>query len=154
MDTVLRRARTLAPDPGRVARYARYIAVGAFGTALYYLALVLLVEALLVGVLASTSISFVLVVAINYLLHRMWTFRSPVAHSQAFIPFVAMSVAGFGINTAVMALGLAAGIHYLLVQAVAIAIVVAWNYIFTTRIFSQPIEPARSSTKGFSDDPT
>lgn len=146
MDTVLRRARTLEP---RAARAARYVTVGAFGTVLYYAALIMLVEALGVRVMTATCIAFVMVVAFNYVLQRMWTFRSPVAHSQAILPFAAMSVAGFGINSAVMAFGLATGIHYLLVQAVAIGIVVAWNYIVMSRIFSQPIRLARSSTKGF-----
>lgn len=149
MDTVLHRARTLGPGP---ARAARYIAVGAFGTVLYYLVLVILVEALGIGVMTATCTAFVLVVVANYALHRMWTFCSPVAHSRAFVPFVLMSAAGFGINTAVMALGLAAGAHYLLVQAVAIGIVVAWNYFFMALIFNQG-KQVRSSVKGISDDP-
>lgn len=135
MDSVLHRARTLGAGP---ARAVRYVAVGAFGTVLYYVALVVQVEALAVGVMTATCIAFLLVVVANYVLHRDWTFRSPVAHSRAFVPFVLMSAAGFGINTAVMALGLATDVHYLLAQAVAIGIVVAWNYFFMAFIFSQP----------------
>lgn len=150
MDTVLHRARSLSPG---TARATRYIAVGVFGTALYYLALVFQVEVLRIGVMIATCIAFVLVVMANYMLHRMWTFRSRVAHSRALIPFFVMSVAGFGANSAVMATGLAIGVHYLLVQAVAIAVVVAWNYIFMACIFRQPNEPASGSVKGFSDDP-
>lgn len=139
MDTVLRRACTLDPGP---ARAARYIAVGALGTGLYYLGLVLLVEVLHVGVMTATGIAFILVVLVNYVLQRMWTFRSRVAHARAFIPFLVMSAAGFGINSGVMALGIAAGVHYLLVQAVAIGVVVVWNYAFMTRIFCRPSGPA------------
>ena len=139
MDPVLHRARALGP---RAARAARYVAVGVFGTALYYLSLVLLVEAFAVGVMAATGASFVLVVAANYALQRAWTFRSTVAHKRAIGPFVAMSVAGFGINAGVMSSGVGAGVHYLFVQAVAICLVVAWNYFFMARLFGQPSVPA------------
>lgn len=155
MDTVLHRARSVSSGPVREqqARGARFVAVGALGTALYYLALIVLVEYLGMPVIGATCLAFALVVAVNYVLHRMWTFRSPVAHRRALLPFAMMSVAGFGINMAVMALGVAAGIHYLLVQAAAIGLVVTWNYIFTTRIFGRPGLPAPGSSKGFSDGP-
>ena len=136
MDTVLHRARTLGLAH---AHAARYVAVGVLGTVLYYVALISLVEVLGVGVMASTCIAFILVVCANYLLHRVWTFRSPVAHRRAFIPFALMSVTGLGINSAVMALGLVAGMHYLFVQTIAIGTVVTWNYFFMTLIFSQPV---------------
>lgn len=139
MDTVLHRARAVGSGP---ARAARYVAVGVFGTALYYLSLVLLVEVLKVKVMTATGLSFVLVVAANYVLQRAWTFRSTVSHRRAVAPFVSMSVAGFGINAGVMSFGVGAGIHYLFVQAVAICLVVSWNYFFMTRIFGQPGMPA------------
>lgn len=134
----------------RRARTARFVVVGLLGTAFYYAALVAMVEVMRIDVLASSCIAFALVVGSNYALHRSWTFRSPVEHRRALLPFVAMSVAGFGINTGVMAAGLASGIHYLLVQALAIVLVVSWNFIFTTLIFSQPalVNPPKGSHHG------
>ena len=132
MDTSLPGAPAITPGSGRIARY---LAAGATGTALYYFSLVLLVEALELRVMTATGVSFILVVAANYVLQRTWTFRSQVAHSRAILSFIAMSVAGFGINIVVMSTGVAAGIHYLLVQILANCLVVAWNYFFMTHIF-------------------
>lgn len=150
MDSILHRPRNLSTQSvrGRRARLVRFAVVGAFGTALYYMALVLQVEALRLPVMTASYLSFALIVAVNYVLHRIWTFSSPVAHRRALIPFIVMSIAGFFINTAVMALGLALSVYYLVVQVCAIAVVVTWNYIFTTRIFAQPATLASSAKKG------
>lgn len=156
MDTVLHRTRRLSTASSHIRRdvVAKFVTVGAFGTALYYLVLIMLVEMSRVPVMTATSLAFALVVGVNYVLHRRWTFQSPVTHARALLPFVMMSIAGFGINAGVMAFGLALGIQYMLVQALAIALVVAWNYIFTVRIFKRPLTSSINSRKGSCDDPT
>jgi len=110
-------------------RVLRFAAVGLLATGIYYLILVLLVEVLSVDVLVATSVAFVFVTVENYLLHYHWTFRSGNAHERAFPAFVAMNVVGFAINWSIMYLGTRTlAWNYGIVQAFAIAVVVAWNF--------------------------
>ena len=112
---------------------ARFCAVGLLGTAVYYPVLWGLVELARIPVLAATSIAFILVCVENYILHYVWTFGSNKAHTTAFPRFLFMSLIGFWINWGVMFLGVEKlALHYLLIQAFAIAAVVAWNFMLSS----------------------
>lgn len=111
-----------------VKRLIRFGIVGALATVVYYALLWTMVEVFSVPVLVASSLSFIFVTIENYLLHYTWSFRSSKSHTQAFPRFLAMNVGGFGINWLVMFTGVViADLNYLLVQAFAIFIVVAWN---------------------------
>jgi putative flippase GtrA len=127
-------------DRGRLVRFAL---VGGVGTVAYYVALWVMVEKLNVGVLTATSIAFALVVTENYVLHYHWTYVSSEDHLAALPKFIGMSVAGFFINWAMMFVGVAQlSLNYLAVQAVAIAVVVAWNYVLSRWwIFDRATKP-------------
>lgn len=112
----------------RIKRLIRFGSVGALATAVYYGLLWVMVEIFSLPVLVATSAAFVFVTLENYILHYTWTFRSTNAHVEAFPRFLVMNVVGFGINWLVMYGGVVvAGFYYLAVQALAIAMVVAWN---------------------------
>ena len=116
--------------------FVRFALVGLAGSLVYFALLWSMVALLAWPVLPASSIAFILVVIENYLLHRAWTFDSWAPHRQALPPFVLVSVAGFCINGAVMALGVAwLGLHYLAVQLVAIGAVVACNFVGARWIF-------------------
>lgn len=127
--------RPLAGDlraPGAKQRLGRFAAVGLSATGAYYAILAGLVELAAAPVLLATSIAFVAVCLANYALHHFWTFRSGETHGAAFPRFVLMVALGFAINGCVMFAGVSlAGLNYLLVQAAAIATVVAWNYLLS-----------------------
>jgi putative flippase GtrA len=111
------------------SRLGKFGVVGILGAGTYYLVLWTLVESLKVQVLIATSAAFLVVVLQNYAFHSAWTFRSTGPRCAALPRFAAMSVAGFCLNWSVMFVGVRGlGFYYLLVQAVAIAMVVAWNY--------------------------
>ena len=113
-------------------RLIKFGLVGILATFVYYLALWCMVEILNIPVLLATSIAFVLVTIENYLLHYKWTFRSSNDHFIAFPRFILMSAGGFIINLFVMFAGVKLwGFNYLLVQAVAIVMVVSWNFVLT-----------------------
>lgn len=120
------------PSPFRnplLGRVAKFGIVGVTGTGVYYLTLMAFVEWMGVGVMLATSICFLLVVLQNYILHHRWTFESDSPHRKALPQFFAMSAVGFAINWIVMYTGVRLlGFRYLLVQLVAIALVVAWNW--------------------------
>ena len=112
----------------------RYIVVGVLGTLVYYLLLWLLVEIARIPVLVASSLAFILVVLENYVLHYFWTFSSSAHHTKALPKFSMMSLAGFWLNLGIMYLGVEyLGFGYLWVQAVAIALVVAWNFVISIR---------------------
>lgn len=114
---------------------ARFAVVGVSGAAVYFLLLRALVEGAGIAPLAASSFAFVLVVIENYLLHRHWTFASRVPHRQALPRFVLMAGWGSIVNGAVMAVLLRLGWHYLLAQALALAVVITCNFIGTSLIF-------------------
>ena len=118
--------------PQHSGRLARFCAVGLLGTAVYYPVLWALVELLRVPVLAATSIAFVLVCIGTYISHYVWTFDSSKGHTTAFPRFLFMSMVGFCINWGVMFVGVERlKLHYLLIQALAIAAVVARNLMLS-----------------------
>lgn len=125
--------------PGALERLVRYAAVGSAGAASFFVVLLLLVEVAGAGVMLSTSVAFVLVVLQNYVLHRGWTFESEAPHGRALPQFFAMSGAGFAINWCVMYVGAEVlALDYRVVQAVAIAIVVTWNFLVSRLLIFAP----------------
>jgi len=114
-------------------RMARYAMVGLIGAITYYISLWFLVEQIGVPVMMATNAAFILVTIENYLLHHLWTFRSDAAHSEAFPRFLLMNAVGFSINWSVMFLGtMHFSFNYLWVQALAIVLVVLWNFIISS----------------------
>jgi putative flippase GtrA len=128
-----------APAPDGPRRLVRFVLVGAAGACAFFAELAILVELLHVDVLYASSVAFGLVVLQNYVLHYRWTFRSRCRHAYAFLRFAVMTLSGFVINAGIMYAGerTLPQIHYLFVQAVAIAVVVTWNYLLSARwVFS------------------
>ena len=122
------------PFPFLLENLWRYVVVGILGTLVYYLVLWLLVEIVGIRVLIASSIAFILVVLENYVLHYFWTFSSSAHHMKALPKFSLMSVAGFWLNFGIMLVGVEyLGLGYMWVQAVAIALVVAWNFVISIR---------------------
>ena len=94
----------------------RFGFVGGLGTAIYYLSLWLLVEKIHIGIMLATSISFILVVIENYVLHYHWTFSSNRSHRSAFPRFLLMGITGFALNWSIMYVGtVELNFNYLLV---------------------------------------
>ena len=128
-----------------IFRLGRFGFVGGLGTAIYYLSLWLLVEKIHIGIMLATSISFILVVIENYVLHYHWTFSSNRSHRSAFPRFLLMGITGFALNWSIMYVGtVELNFNYLLVQALSIAVIVIWNLVISTFIF----QPANEVDRG------
>lgn len=112
-----------------VSRLSRFGVVGLVGAAVYYVALWIMVEELRLSVLVATSIAFLLVALENYVLHYVWTFKSTNQHAIALPRFLSMNLVGFFINLGIMFAGVEKlAFNYFLVQAVAIILVMCWNF--------------------------
>jgi putative flippase GtrA len=56
------------------------------------------------GVFAANTGGFAVAFVWSYLGHYHWTFQSRGGHGAAFLPFAGVALAGFGINSAIVAL--------------------------------------------------
>jgi putative flippase GtrA len=90
--------------------------------------LVLWVEVLHGPVVAGTLAGFCTGAFVNYVIARRFVFESERPHQTALPRFATIAAAGAAINTAIVALLYGAGLHYLLAQVIATAVVLVLNY--------------------------
>ena len=111
----------------------RFAIVGVVTALVHYGLLYALVEWVDVQSTLASSAGFVVAVAVNYLMHYSWTFSAPVPHGRALWRYVVMVSLGFLINGGVMQLGVFhLEINYLMVQLVAFALVITWNFVVSS----------------------
>lgn len=114
-------------------RVLRFILVGGLTAVIYYGVLFALVEFFGAGVLFSSSAAYIVAITLNYKLHHAWTFEANVSHHVASFRYVVMVSIGFTINYVVMFFGVSDDQrNYLLVQTVAVACVVLWNFTLSS----------------------
>jgi putative flippase GtrA len=114
------------------AHLLRFGIVGLLATGIYLLCTKLLQLYAGAPVAVAASVSFVIVVAMNYVLHYSWTFRSTQPHAVALPRFLIVSTGGLIINYLVVLLGsrwFAQG--EILVLLMGVAAVVGWNYLLS-----------------------
>jgi putative flippase GtrA len=142
-----RRAPEPAPLPGVMRRIGlgtrrpenwlqlvRFATVGGTGYVINLLVFALLTELLAVHHFAAAVCAFVVAVTNNFLLNRVWTFRSQGArdHHAGFqaARFFTVSLAGLGVNLVILALLVdLAGMRELPAQAIAVAAATPVNFI-------------------------
>lgn len=125
---------------------ARFAVVGVVTAAIHYGVLAVLVQLVYLDSTLASSLGFVIAVGFNYLMHYHWTFSAgagaePVPHGRALLRYVGMIGGGFCINALLMYLATEAWAwHYLLAQALALAAVVAWNFLLASRwVYRKPV---------------
>jgi putative flippase GtrA len=105
-------------------------AVGASGYALNLLLFAALVYGLGLRYLAGATASFAVAVASNYIWNRLWTFRgAPGSVGSQAARFLAVALAGLGLNLVLLDAFVSAGLGRLGAQACAIALVLPVNYL-------------------------
>jgi putative flippase GtrA len=132
------RSRLLDPRPqchrraDDTTRLIRFGTVGLFATGIYFTIIVFLHQHAGVSVPEAATASFVLVAAMNYLLHYFWTFRSHRSHVSAVPRFIGTSVSAMAINYGVVALGIRwLALPQTVILLVGIVLVVIWNYLMS-----------------------
>ncbi len=106
----------------------RFGVVGALTAAIHYGLLFLGVEWLQLDTTLASSVGFVAAVIFNYLMHYSWTFGEPAPHGRTLWRYLVMIGCGFLINGGLMYAGVhGTGLHYLLLQTLVFAVVIAWN---------------------------
>lgn len=107
----------------------RFCVVGVLTAILQFSLVFVGVEGLHLDPTFTSSVTFVLVICFNYLMHYNWTFSVPAPHSKALTRYIVMTSCGFILNGSIMYLGTSlAELNYLLVQAAAFAAIIIWNF--------------------------
>jgi putative flippase GtrA len=100
-------------------RFLQYAAVGAVATAAHYAILVGLVEAGLLAPQRAAALGAWVGAQVAFAGNAAFTFRGAGASVLSWLRFQVTAVVGAGLSFALVALGVGAGLHYLLAQIVA-----------------------------------
>jgi putative flippase GtrA len=128
---VIQRIRLGTREPANWVELFKFGVVGATGYVINLIVFAVLVEGLDVHHIPAAIGAFLIAVTNNFIWNRHWTFDAAGGHAgQQAWRFVAVSVAGLGVNLIALALLVdLAGLPELLGQALAVAIAMPVNFI-------------------------
>lgn len=112
----------------QVRQFLIFAIVGACATAVQYSVLTALVELAHVAKVPASVFAYLCGAVTSYLLNRRFTFKSTADAKKTFPKFMAVNLIGLLLNTAIFFTLVQMGVHYLLAQCVATALVLIWNY--------------------------
>lgn len=105
-----------------------FLLVGGFATGLQYAIMALLMALAGMPALAASNTGFAVSAVANYLLNARLTFRSERSHAATLPRFAVTAALGLGINSLLLSLLIAAGLHPAPAQILTTAGVLIWNY--------------------------
>ena len=110
-------------------QFLRYIFVGGAATVVDMGSLYIFTSIIGLNYLISAAIAFILGVTTNYLLCIAWIFESTGKVKREIILFVVIGVGGLILNEIIIWLLVEeVGLYYMLAKAVAVVIVLVWNF--------------------------
>jgi putative flippase GtrA len=128
-----RPARRLGDALGRRSNWeqlAKFCVVGAAGYVVNLIVYTILLKGFGLHYIPAAIGSFLVAVANNYALNRIWTFRGQRGHVGAQgLRFLVVSTASLLANLAVLHLMVTAGVGEILAQAIAIVLVTPLNFV-------------------------
>ena len=117
----------------QTGRLLRFGLVGVITAVVHYGLLYVLVEYAGMQATLSSSVGFLVAVAVNYGMHYSWTFAAPVPHGRALTRYIVMIALGFLINGGAMQAGVEIlELNYLVVQLLAFVVVIIWNFLVSS----------------------
>ncbi len=111
------------------AAFARYLAVGAAATLVHWAVLVVAVEAARAPAWLASGAGAVVGAQVAFAGNRRYTFTGGRRGLAAWWRFMGTAAAGALLGMAIVAGGVALGLHYLLAQAAATAVVVVVTFV-------------------------
>jgi len=97
----------------------------------YVQSLYLLVELLLVRAELSFFLSAMLSVTVVFLGNKFFTFKNKGAITKQLLKFSIIYGTSIALNVVLSTILFAIGLHYLLAKALAIGLIIIWNYSFS-----------------------
>jgi putative flippase GtrA len=108
----------------------RFGTIGGTSVLIYAIAMLVLVQAAGVDIAVATVPAYLLSMVFNYLMQKLWTFRSKASHISSVPKYLFVHAVGIAINYFAVAGAIhVLGAHYALGQAAAIAIIATWSYV-------------------------
>lgn len=113
-----------------VRQFIKFSLVGVSNTLLDFSLYFILTRALLVHFLVANAIAFILAASWSYAANKAWTFRDTSRDMTAqYTKFILISLVGLALNEGILSLFvLLFGVPDLLAKALAVVIVVGWNF--------------------------
>lgn len=112
------------------AQFVDFAVVGAVGTAAHFTVLILLVQSADWPPVAATTAGFGVGALVNYTLSYWLVFQSRARHVQALPRFLAVALVTMLLNAIIFwALVHGGGLHYLIAQVIATAVVLVANFV-------------------------
>ncbi|SFL64359.1 Putative flippase GtrA (transmembrane translocase of bactoprenol-linked glucose) [Paenibacillus sp. 1_12] len=109
----------------------KYGIVGLLGTLIHFISLYVLVEAFGIQPVTSSTLGFLLVLFISYVLNKWWTFQDTPSGWKPFVKYTVVSLTGLLLNSGIM-YAVVEWMHwnYLLGQCLVVVAVPASNFLF------------------------
>jgi putative flippase GtrA len=111
------------------AQFSKFLAAGGAGTAVHYLVLVALVFLADIPPGRAAFAGAAVGACVVYLLNRRYTFASSRSHAAALPRFILLAATGAVLNGALVGWLSAAGLYFLLAQAIATVVILVINFI-------------------------
>ena len=110
-------------------QFLRFALVGTAATATTYAVLIVGVEGLHINAVTASVAGYMLGIVVNYILNYRYTFGSDQHHHVVIPKFLTVMTVGMFINAVVMYAAINwLGLHYLLAQLTAVAVVLMWSF--------------------------
>lgn len=122
-----------------IEQFIRFAIVGASGTFIDFGSTWLCRERIKLNQYIANTVGFILAASSNYLLNRLWTFKSTDPDvGLEYLRFFGVSIIGLGINNGIIyLLNGRMKINFYISKVIATVVVVLWNffanYLFTFR---------------------
>lgn len=123
-------------DRKKIVQLTRFVITGFVGLLIDFLFTWICKEYLGMDKYLSNAIGFTFAVVNNYVLNRLWTFKSnDNAIAKQFTTFLLVSLAGLMLNTSFLYLiHHKMGMNFYVTKCMVVAIVFVWNYIANSKL--------------------
>lgn len=109
-------------------QFVRFALAGGFATIVHYAVMAALIELAGFGTVLATSIGFLIGVAVSFFINRTFTFASQEPLGAAFLKYLGVFMVGLPINSGLVWGLESLGLHYVIAQPIATAVVLFWNF--------------------------
>jgi putative flippase GtrA len=118
-----------------IGQVLRYLVTGFSSAAIEFSLLFLSRDVLGLSVLMSNSVALSIVFWFNFLMNRLWSFKSTASLKKQLPMYLVLFVFNLGASDLIMHLLTAElSMHYLLAKVFAIAAVVTWNFFLYRKV--------------------
>lgn len=122
-------------EPEAFHQLVRYLVTGFSSAAIELSLLYVFRDVVELSVIEANSIALTIVFWFNFLMNRLWSFKSKSSLKKQLLMYAALFVFNLGASDLIMhVLVTLLGIQYLLAKVFAIGAVVSWNFILYKKV--------------------